>query len=303
MSLYKGRCPIPASSWSWATSVGCQDWAVSRLTADTQGSTQYTLRGNIDRDNFTGDATVYYRSRLRGNQWGSGSFSVVAASGSNSFATSSLTATQGVWEIEASSDDGFPEALTRRIAVDLNAETATTDSGAETIVLLRETGVSLKACSEHDDVVLTLHGKENEELNRYVLDIGAPPAATATPVPNPAFSPAYETLRFCPDAASPRADVLTGDEAVGTVTATGSGTITYSLAPDGDSRDFAFFDISSNGDITVSDAGADDHTGIDGARLYTFVVRAVDDAGRMGEALVAVQLDLANLSSGANGSC
>ena len=87
-------------------------------------------------------------------------------------------------------------------------------------------------------------------------------------------------------------------------TATGTGTISYSLAPDGDGRDFAYFAIDdSTGEITVSAAGADDHTGLDGIRLYTLVVRATDDAGRMGEALLAIQVDLSNTSTSGDGTC
>ena len=290
-------------------SVGCQDWAVFRLYAESLGKTMYTLKGNVDRDNFTATAEVFYRSRLQGNSWPSVPPSQVDVAGpdGSAFSVGPNSVTQGVWEIEASSDDAFPGALTRRIVVDLNEETSTTDAGAESIVLLKDTGVSLKACSEHDDLTLTLHGEDGKELNRYVVDIGPPPTATpipATPVPNPVFSPAYETLRFCPDAASPPESILTGDEAVGTVTATGTGTISYSLAPDGDGRDFAYFAIDdSTGEITVSAAGADDHTGLDGIRLYTLVVRATDDAGRMGEALLAIQVDLSNTSTSGDGTC
>ena len=101
--------------------------------------------------------------------------------------------------------------------------------------------------------------------------------------------------------------MLSGGETVGTVTASGTGTLTYALAADGDSRDFAFFDIdSATGAITVSDSGADAHAGIAGiaeSRLYTFVVLATDDAGRQGRAVVAVQIDLSTVSPGGDGVC
>ena len=177
--------------------------------------------------------------------------------------------------MEASSDDNFPIALTRLIVVDLTEETATTDQEVESIVLLRNTGVVLKACSEHDDLTLTLHGAQGEELNRYVVDIGEPaptPVPPPTPVPGPVFDPAYETLRFCPDDTASTAALLTGNEKVGDVIVAGTN-ITYALTPDGDSRDYAFFRLMAFGSLYVSDAGADDHTGIDGTRLYTFVVR------------------------------
>ena len=92
---------------------------------------------------------------------------------------------------------------------------------------------------------------------------------------------------------------------MGTVTADsfGSGGGSYYLAPDGDSRDYAFFEIATAGGITVSDAGADDHTGIDGTRLYTFLVSYTDNRGLTGEALVAVQLDHTNLAANGDGVC
>ena len=289
-----GAVPHSGELMILGASVGCQDWAVSRLTADTISTGGYSLKGNIDRDNFTSTARVHYRSRVKGEtDWTQGNYLEVDYD-SNDLPASNrfdqhFNVTNEIFEVEASSDDGFPIALTRFVTIDTTAGTATVDEEAESIVLLKDTGVALKACSQHDDVMLTLNSEDGEELNRYVVDIGQQvptPAPTATPIPSPVFSPAYETLRFCPDADSPRDAILTGDEAVGTVTATGSGTISYFLAPDGDSRDFAFFEIDSAGAITVSDAGGDDHTGIDGSRLYTFVVRATDDAGRTGEALV-----------------
>ena len=313
----QGAVPHSGVLMVLGASVGCQDWAVSKLTADAISTGGFTLKGNVDRDNFTSTAQVHFRTRAEGGEWNAGVGSpidVAYVSGdeaaSNRF-SHSLSASNEVWEVEASSDDGFPVALTRFITVDTTAGTSTTDEEVESVVLLKDTGVALKACSEHDDVMLTLHGPEGEELNRYVVDVGAPPATpvpTATPVPAPAFSASYQTLRFCPDSlatvGSDERIGLSGGEAVGTVSATGTGTLAYSLAPDGESRDFAFFAIAdSTGAITVSDAGADDTTGIDGLRLYTVVVRADDDAGRVGEALVAVQVDVTVESPGGDGAC
>ena len=213
----------------------------------------------------------------------------------------------GTYRIGVSLNAQFPTAITRTVTFTTGeAESGTSDHRGQDIHVLEDMGVTLIACAEVEDVAITLYGTDDEELNRYLVDIsppGATPVPTSTPVPGPAFSTAYETLRFCPDAETPRADILTGAEAVGTVTAAGTGTLAYSLAPDGESRDFAFFEVSSAGSITVSDSGADNHTGIDGSRLYTFVVRATDDGGRVGEALVAVQVDLANPSTSRDGVC
>ena len=302
ISNVQGAVPHSGELMVLGASVGCQDWAVSKLSATTTAA-GYELHVDVDRDNFTGAADVFIRHRDVGtDEWIE--YVPLRVSAGSDAGSQSYTSTT-TQEVEASSDDNFPIALTRFITIDINAGTATTDEEVESIVLIKDTGVALKACSEHDDLMLTLHDGE-EELNRYVVDIG--PAATATPVPatpipNPVFSPAYETLRFCPDAATPPDMQLDGGETVGTITATGTGTITYSLAPDGESRDFAFFEIDSAGAITVSDAGADDHTGINGSRLYTFLVRAIDSAGRVGEALVAVQVDLSNLAAAGDGVC
>ena len=303
----KGSIPHSGELMTLGASVGCQEWAVSKLWADSFTSTGFILRGNVARNNFQDTVTVYYRFRFSGGAWRTTGDVDVAGPADDSFAIPSTTS-GGVWEVEASSGNTFPTALTRRIVIDQNQETSATDEEVESIVLAKGTAVVLQACSEHDDLTLTLHGNEGVELHRYVVDIGpepTEPAATATPVPAPVFSEAYQTLRFCPDATDlERSGLLTGAEAVGTVTATGTGTITYSLAPDGESHDFAYFAIDdSTGAVTVSAAGGDDHTGIDGTRLYTVVIRATDDAGRVGEALVAVQLDLSALSPGDDGAC
>ena len=232
----KGSVPHSGELMVLGASFGCQDWAVSRLTADALGQATYTLRGNIDRDNYTDTATVYYRTRVRGAEWPSGPpFAIDVAGPSGSAFSHLLSADTEVWEVEASSDDNFPVALTRHIVGDLTEETATTDEEVESIVLLKDTGVALKACSEHDDLVLTLHGALDEELNRYVVDIGGPPP---TPVPGPVFDTAYATLRFCPDDTTPRDALLTGNEKVGDVIVTGTN-LAYALTPDGDSRDYA----------------------------------------------------------------
>ena len=301
----KGAVPQSGELMVLGASVGCQDWAVSRLYADSLGHDRYTLRGEIERDNFTGTAEVYARVREVGDDsWTSlpgTPYNVLG--GSNDF-SQSYSVSETIWEVEASSNDSFPLALTRQIRVNLVAkpETSTTDAEVETIVLLQDTGVELEACSEHDDLTLYLYDDDGEELNHYVVDVGAPPTATATPIPNPAFVSSYQTLRFCPDADAPRGAILTGAEAVGTVTAAGNN-ITYSLAPDGDSRDFAFFNVSSSGALTVSATGADDHTGIDGARLYTFKVVATDGGGRRSESVIVVQLDLSQVAPNNNGVC
>ena len=215
--------------------------------------------------------------------------------------------TGGRHYVEASLNEHFPHDTTRVVSfMPTDGADDVSVTGEEDFHLVHGTGIGLVGCDEHEDALVSLHAVDGTELNRYYVDVLSAPAATplpATPVPPPVFDPPYRTLRFCPGDTTDRASYLTGDEAVGMASATGTGTITHSLAPDGASRDYAFFAISSAGAVTVSDAGADDHTGIDGTRLYTFAVLATDDAGRRGEALVVVQLDLATLSPNEDGAC
>ena len=292
---------------------GCLDVVIHDLTVAHDAGNTWSVMGFIDRGpNTTGDVEVhvrYYRPDTQLPVDGT-EIDVTVSAGSDDYSLNLNVGGGGTRRVDVSTNVHYPSAFTRTVVFD-TADTSSggTDSGDEEFHMLENTGLGLVSCGEEEDVLITLHGDEDAELNRYLVDIGPAPTATATPVPtatpapNPTFSPAYQTLRFCPDSATPPAMQLSGDETVGTVTATGTGTITYSLAPDGESRDFAFFEIDSAGAITVSAAGADDHTGIDGSRLYTFVVRATDDAGRVGEALVAVQVDLSNISTNGDGVC
>ena len=295
LATVQGALPHSGELMVLGASVGCQSWAVSRLTATAIAPQSLTISGNVDRDDFTGTATVYYRMRIAGDtDWQDHSQDVA---GPNDTFSQSHNVQEGVWEIEASSYDGFPTALTRFITVDTSAGTTTTDEEAESLILKADTGVGLKGCSEHDDVVLTLNGEEGEEMKRYVFDIG--PASPPAPVA-PVWAEEYASLRFCADATE-RETILNGGETVGSVSATGA--TGYYLAADEHGLDYAYFDISSSGGLTVSTAGADDHTGMDGDRLYSFIVRATNDEDMASDLHVVVLLDKTNPTNNGDGVC
>ena len=124
------------------------------------------------------------------------------------------------------------------------------------------------------------------------------------------FDAGYVSRRVCADAASPRADILSGGETVGApigaVRLDGDpvdGPV-YQLAPYGeDSHDHAYFDVDGSGQVSVSVSGADDNSGMDGERLYSFLVRVKDAEGAAAETLATVLVDLVNLDTNGNGVC
>ena len=281
---------------------GCLDHAVASLTVAHDTGDTWNVSGTIDRGpTSTGNVEVHVRYYQPADQMpAEGAVADVTVSAGSDDYSLNLVPGDGNHRVEASSDAHFPTSFTRQVDFDAADTTAGgTVTGESVFHMLENTGLGLIACDETEDVLITLHGDNGAELNRYYVDVG--PVPTATPSP-PSFD-AYQTKRFCPDLATPREQLLDGGESVGSARATGTGTITYSLAPDGDSRDFAFFNVSSSGALTVSATGADDHTGIDGARLYTFKVVATDAGGRRSESVIVVQLDLGNMSPSGDGRC
>ena len=310
----QGSVPHSGVLMVLGASVGCQDWAVSRLYADAISTGGYTLKGNVDRDNFVGTAEVHHRQRVQGGEWGPGPGSpidvdyVSGDEAASNYFEESFNVGNDVWEVEASSDASFPVALTRFITIDTTAGTSSTDAEVESVVLLQGTGVGLKACSEHDDVILSLHGDEGAELNRYVVDIGAaPPAPTATPRPDAG----WDSRRVCVDDGASRATYLTGDEKVGAAFASSdfelSGNITAVDVGDvEEGNDFRYFfeDTISGAEVqlTVSKAGAGDRLGLDADRIYP--VRVTVTAGGVTAYLdVGVWLDTTVVSPNDDGLC
>ena len=119
----------------------------------------------------------------------------------------------------------------------------------------------------------------------------------------------YLVRRVCVDNNSSRDLYFDGGENVGAaVVASDAGqlgaTVTHSLAPSGASHDFAFFNINtSTGQITVSEAGADNHSGLDDSRLYTLRVVAEDSARASAQTLVTVQVVKNPTSMNGDGVC
>ena len=146
-----------------------------------------------------------------------------------------------------------------------------------------------------EDLVISVHAPgEDDALASYTVDAFLPHASDA-PDPGPVrFDEGdYVNRRVCADAGSPRQDIFSGGETVGAPIAAAHANgdpltgPSYSLAPHGGALDHAYFDISSTGQLSVNIAGADDHAGLDGERLYSFLVQVqVEDAG--GETAVAV---------------
>ena len=181
-------------------------------------------------------------------------------------------------------------------------------------MLLKDTGVALKACSEHDDVLLTLHGDSGTELNRYVVDIG-PPAPTPTPTPAPTATPnpyaGSVTRKVCVDDIAGRSAYLDGSELVGAAFDNDdfelSGTITSASigeAEEGELYRYFFGYTLTTGalQLTVSDAGAADTQGLDNEQVYPVRLEASDGTDtRFLD--VAVWVDSSNLSPSDDGLC
>ena len=318
----RGAVPHSGELMVLGASVGCQEWAVSRLTADTINTSGFSITGNIDRDNFVDTAQVHYRFRVQGErEWTTGLSSPVDVpyvsgdpDASNAFDFYDLYGDE-IWEVEASSDDNFPVALTRFITVDSSEGTATTDEEAESIVLLKDTGVVLKACSEHDDVMLTLHDADGEELNRYIVDIGPPPPTpvpTAVPTATPNPYAGSVSRRICVDGVVGRYEYLDGGELVGAAFDHDDFGLVNDIeeARIGESEDGAvnryFFGqtlTAGSLQLTVSATGAADTQGLTNDRVYPVRLTAKDDTGQEKWLDVAVWLDTTNQSPGDDGLC
>ncbi len=296
-------------------SIGCVNAVVSGIAITNLSADSGLAAISVDYGSYSpGDTLrIYYRiyrtmeTRRTANILGA--LVTVPSSGALTY-TINLSAADGPgrYYIDASLDGHFPAITTQRVYFlhRDGEDPSVTVSREDEMHLLKDTGIELAGCHERGEVLVTLHGDGGGELNRYFVDVLE--AATPTPVPTavvpPDFGADYAALRFCADAATPRGSVLSGGEEVGTLTGSGGPGLVYSLGGAGDDRDYAFFEIdASTGSITVSDLGADDTTGMDGTRLYSFSVQATDDGGLTGEATVAAQLNLTSISTGGDGSC
>lgn len=326
--------PTSGETLTLGRAEGCQDWAVSKLSApaDYIDANAFRLQGEIDRNGFNEDVTVYFQYRhldgpstpamLPGlGDSDSNPNEEVVAGGSTEFEQDLVQAAGGVWVVEASSDDQFPAPLTRTIRVDMESGTATTDTEAEELKLARDTGIGLIACSEHDDVVVTLHGEDDEELNRYLLDIEPGTAAVARHNPDAG----YDLRRVCVDAADHQLNYLDGGELVGGVfdeVAFGLSvvdSVTLEETDSGNSYRYLFsYSLTGNEvQLSVSAAGGSGF-GLDATQVYPIRIVAVEDDGIPDDDTtpdvdetadldahvdVGVWLDTSTLSPGDDGQC
>ena len=329
--------PEAGESMTLGRAEGCQDWAVSLLEPhdplNTIQDDEFIVHVEIDRNGYDLPVEVHLRYRLFGaTTW-------VTAMSSDGVSDKDLhlagtesdfeyriepgAAAKGVYEVQASSSVKFPEPIARSITVDMYDKTGTTDAKAEAILMVEDTGVGLVACDEHDGVVVTLHGNEGEELNRYLLDIVARPAS-ATGGPSPDAS--YVSRRVCVDAADDQENYLSGGEEVGgpfdaADFGLDGGIQSAELIDVLDGNDYRYFvnySLSSGSiQLSVSDPGASVF-GLDSDRIYPVRLTATDDSGTDDDPNtpgnefvpdatahldVGVWLDTSTLSPGDDGSC
>ena len=323
--------PEAGASMALGRQEGCLEWAVSSLEVHSYDGTSLEVRGTINRNGFTGTAGVELRSHFAGSPSWLGA-SVAVPTGSNTFSysvTASTTqGTEAVYVVEASHNDDFSEVYTRTVSTDLgDADNAVydakNDTDAETLYLVQDMGVGLIACSEHDDVVITLHGEDGEELNRYLVDIHQ------RPTPGPARPPpdaGYSIRQVCVDSADSQTNYLSGSEEVGdTFDAADfglAGTIQSVQLADIGGNDFRWFFAHSltSGEVQlrVTAAGASE-LGLDSNRVYPIRLTATDDTiivpddlstpedeevvGATAHLDVGVWVDMSTLSPTDNGRC
>lgn len=296
---------IPSGASVLARGPGCRGWVVESLSVIPQGG-QWQVSGTVERGpGATGVLTVKARVYDPADQGAfMQEFDINVPAGGDAFSHNLSLSGAWDWRLDASNGDHFPAGATRSVLFNTGgAAAAVSDYWDEEVHMPQNTGLGLVACGEREDVTIGLHGDGGEELNRYLVDVEAAEPTAAAPLP-PDFGEEYMSLRFCADAASPRAYLLTGGEEVGDVTATGETSLSYTLAADdAGSPDHAYFEIDQAGAVTVSDLGADDNTGMDGARLYAFTARAVDDRGLAAQTSVVVQLVLSDVSAAGDGVC
>ena len=278
-------------------SLGCEEWAVSYLTADNvaEDGAGFRVRGDAVGD-FSG-TNVQLRYREGAEPWPTPTLVTAAAAWTH--ALSGLDAGK-TWEVEASSSDEFPKSLTRSITVDTSVETVTEDRAAQEMSLLVGYGVGLVACAVADDVLVTLHGDEGAELNRYLADVGAAAAAPAA-TPAAPVNRGNTTLQLCVDADASRADYLSGAESVGAAFSASdfglSGSPDYTLADAVDGSGHAYFFSLNSGQLTVTGAGAGDTAGLDADRVYSVRITATDADGDSAYLDVGVWLDTSTVSN------
>ena len=300
---------------------GCLDLVVASLTVEHDTGSRWSVSGTIDRGPTTmGDVAVhvrYYRPADQMPEDGT-EVDVTVSAGSDEYSLNLVPGT-GIRRVQVSTDEHYPAPFTRQVDFDpSDTSSGGTVTGEEVFHMLEDTGLGLIACGVKEDVLITLHGEEGEELNRYLVDVGPrptpTPVPTATPVPTTAprpvrFDGSRVSRRVCVDDATSRNTYLDGGENVGAAVAAedSGGTAltgaTYALLPYEGRLDYSLFDVDNIGQITVSDLGADDHSGLTDGELYILEIQATDSSGNSARIPVVVQVALNPVSTAGDGSC
>ena len=308
---------------------GCVTWAVNGLAlgavTDSGGATSVQVDGTVNRNGQVGALSVYMRVYPEASDPSASavSQSVQVPDGDSGFTWLANVPSDAPWVFEASHDANFPEVYTRRITVDPESGEAASDAGAGGLLVPAAGGVGVIGCSQHDDALITLHGENGEELNRYLVDVHTRPTpVSATPPPGAG----YNIRRVCLDAADNQADYLNGGELVGDSfegAAFGlSGAIQSvdlaDTAADNQYRYFFSYTLSAGEvQLLVTGAGASG-LGLDANQVYPIRLSATDDSGiendpntpedetlpdATGHLDIGVWLDTSTLSPGGDGRC
>ena len=294
---------------------GCRDFAVVSLGAeaiDAEANTA-TIVGRVERPPGSGAVVAQLRYRPPYETLWSPATPVSVGSDASSFSVPDVGGVDA-FVVEVSDTAGFHEPTTRRISVNTIAGTATTDDQPGQTMLLPDSRVEMLACAEHDDVLVSLHGRDGSELARYYVDIG--PAPSPTPRPTPTLPPdaGHATRRVCVDDDASRAVYLDGGESAGAaITAADFGgrlaapltLATLTDASPGAGHVYHFDAAVSAGavQLTVNSLGASDTQGLDDAQVYPVRLTARDGTGAEARLEVGIWLDKSTESPNGNGRC
>ena len=219
--------------------VGCLAAVVSGVEVTNTTSTSATLTVSLDRMDSTA-RTVYWRSYKTDADPPDTPSSATTTLSAVSITLSSLVEGDK-YRADVSLDEHFPAATTRSATFTAgDSDSATSDQRGVEIPVLEGTGVRMIACNEHEDVVISLHGDDGAELNRYLVDVLAAAAVNAEP---DFVDGAYTVRQVCVDDTASTAAYLSGNEQVGaavTATDADSDTLTYALGA-GDPNDHYVF--------------------------------------------------------------
>ena len=279
--------PEAGAAMTLGRAEGCVTWAVNGLelgsSVHSGTNRQVTVAGTVNRNGHTGSLDVYVRTYVEGDEPSNAlAQTVTVPDGDDDFTWAVTVSPDSKRVFEASHDDDFPEVYTRRITVDPETAEATSDTEAEGLLVPHGGGVGVIACSQHDDALITLHGEDEEELNRYLVDVHSKPTAQpAMPPPDAG----YTIRRVCVDATDSQVNYLSGGEFVGGPFDEDDfgldGTI-QSIQLDDTAADhhyqyfFSYALSSGEVQLLVTDAGASG-LGLDSDQVYPVRLTAIDD--------------------------